>query len=120
MARFAPQPVVVPAFVGLSIHNARGLANSADVVLTSGRPPADALPRAQRGGHRSRRARRPRQPCGPIVICRSRAPTRAYSTVSVKGTGGYRRSPQPAWQCLPAGVSGQVCGLEGRAIGATW
>lgn len=46
MPRSAPQSVVVPAFVGLSIQSARGLADAADVVLTSGRldgPPLAAL-----------------------------------------------------------------------------
>jgi hypothetical protein len=43
MARSASQSVVVPAFVGLSIESARGLANSADVVLTSGRPDGPPL-----------------------------------------------------------------------------
>lgn len=46
MPRSDPLSVVVPALVGLSITNARGLANSADVVLTSGRldgPPLGAL-----------------------------------------------------------------------------
>ncbi|HVC14049.1 MAG TPA: hypothetical protein VND62_04230 [Acidimicrobiales bacterium] len=46
MPRPSPQPVVVPAFVGLSIQSACGLADSADVVLTSGRadgPPLGAL-----------------------------------------------------------------------------
>lgn len=46
MPRSAPQSVVVPAFVGLSVQSARGLANAADVVLTSGRldgPPLGAL-----------------------------------------------------------------------------
>ncbi len=43
MARSAPQSVVVPDFVGLSIQSARGVANSADVVLTSGRPDGPPL-----------------------------------------------------------------------------
>ena len=43
MAPFAPEPVIVPAFVGLSIQDARGLANAADVVLTGGRPDGPPL-----------------------------------------------------------------------------
>lgn len=46
MPRSAPQSVVVPTFVGLSVQSARGLATAADVVLTSGRldgPPLGAL-----------------------------------------------------------------------------
>lgn len=92
-------PVVVPQFVGLSVHEARQLALSAHVVLTSGRPDGPPLGALTWPGRWVVTAQRPKAreevPSGSWVV---------IDFINLGGGGGGAGDREPRAPAPPAGA----------------